>query len=106
MKKVLVLAPAQPASGFAIAGAIAREAGCPQMPELLDSASSDASIGVLAIDERLIDAVALERMREMEQRWRGAIAIVPSPGGAARPEDDYARRLIRRAIGYQVRVQL
>ena len=106
MKKILVLAPAQPASGFAIAGVIARKAGCLELPQLLEQGSSDSSIGVLAIDERLLDSAALESVREMEHRWRGAIVIVPSPGGAARPEDDYARRLIRRAIGYQVRVQL
>lgn len=106
MKKVMVVAPASSASGFAIAGVIAREAGGSQLPQLLDQAGGDAAIGVLAIDERLIDAAAQERMREMERKWRGAIVIVPAPGGAARPEDDYARRLIRRAIGYQVRVQL
>jgi hypothetical protein len=34
------------------------------------------------------------------------VVIVPAPGPTAKPADDYAGRLIRRAIGYQVRVQL
>ena len=106
MKKVLVFAPAQPASGFAIAGVMAREAASTPLPQLLDAAVGDSSVGVLAIDERLIDPPTQERLREIERRWRGAVVIVPSPGKPARPEDDYARRLIRRAIGYQVRVQL
>ena len=106
MKKVLVLAPPQPVSGFAIAGVMAREAAATPLPELLDATVGDASVGVLAIDERLLDAAAQERLREIERRWRGAVVIVPSPGTPATPEDDYARRLIRRAIGYQVRVQL
>lgn len=106
MKKVLVLAPAPPVAGFAIAGVMAREAATPQLPQLLDAATGDSSVGVLAIDERLIDPAAQERIREVERHWRGAVVIVPSPGKPARPEDDYARRLIRRAIGYQVRVQL
>ena len=106
MKKVLVFAPAQPVSGFAMAGVTARETGSMPLPPLLDAAVADASVGVLAIDERLLDRAALERIREIELRWRGAVVIVPSPGAPARPDDDYARRLIRRAIGYQVRVQL
>jgi len=106
MKKVLVLAPAHPVGGFAIAGVMAREAAPIQVPDLMDAAIADASVGVLAIDERLIDPPAHPRFRELERCWRGALVVVPAPGGAARPEDDYARRLIRRAIGYQVRVQL
>lgn len=106
MRKILVLAPAQPVSGFAIAGVMAREAASTQLPQLLDAAMADSTVGVLAIDERLIDPPAQERIREIENRWHGAVVIVPSPGKPARPEDDYARRLIRRAIGYQVRVQL
>lgn len=106
MKKILVLAPAQPVSGFAIAGVVAREVVATPLPQLLDAAVGDSSVGVLAIDERLIDPPAQERIREIERHWRGAVVIVPAPGPSAKPADDYARRLIRRAIGYQVRVQL
>ena len=106
MKKVLVLAPAQPVSGFAIAGVLAREAESTPLPQRIDAAVGDSSVGVLAIDERLIDSAVQERLREIERRWCGAVVIVPAPGKPAKPEDDYARRLIRRAIGYQVRVQL
>lgn len=106
MKKVLVLAPAHPVSGFAIAGVMAREAAPTQVADQIDAASADASVGVLAIDERLIDPATYARIRELERHWRGALVVVPSPGRPERPADDYARRLIRRAIGYQVRVQL
>lgn len=106
MKKVLVLAPAVPVSGFAIAGVIARQAVSAELVDLIDAAIADSSLGVLAIDQRLIDPPAHARIREVERQWRGAVVVVPAPGRPARPEDDYARRLIRRAIGYQVRVQL
>ena len=106
MKKILVLAPAAAVSGFAIAGVTARDAAGTPLPDLIGAAIGDASVGVLAIDERLIAPPAHERIREVERRWHGALVVVPSPGGPARPEDDYARRLIRRAIGYQVKVQL
>jgi vacuolar-type H+-ATPase subunit F/Vma7 len=106
MKKILVLTPAPPVGGFAIAGVIAREAVPIELPRLIDDAISDSSLGVLAIDERLIGPQAQERLRDVERHWRGAIVILPSPSKPVTPEEDYGHRLIRRAIGYQVRVQL
>jgi vacuolar-type H+-ATPase subunit F/Vma7 len=66
----------------------------------------DPAVGVLVIDERLIEGSARERIRETEGRWGGLVIVLPAPAAAARLEDDYARQLIRRAIGYQVRVNL
>jgi V/A-type H+-transporting ATPase subunit F len=104
VKKILVVTPAPPVCGFAMAGVMAREAVPIELPRLIDDAVADTSVGVLAIDERVIGRQAQERLREVERRWRGAVVILPSP--TAGPEEDYAQRLIRRAIGYQVRVQL
>jgi vacuolar-type H+-ATPase subunit F/Vma7 len=106
VKKIAVLAPAQPVAGFAIAGVIAREGVALELPRLIDDAIADASMGVVAIDERLLDRRGLARIRDAERHWRGAIVVVPSPTRPATPVDDYAHRLIRRAVGYQVKVQL
>jgi hypothetical protein len=76
MKKILVLTPAPPVGGFAIAGVIAREAVPIELPRLIDDAISDSSLGVLAIDERLIGPQAQERLRDVERHWRGAIVIL------------------------------
>lgn len=106
MKKIMVITPADAAGGFGIAGVLERQPAAPGNAALIDSATADAGIGVLAIDERLVDAPARLRLREIEQQWRGVLVVLPAPSGAVRVEDDYARRLIRRAIGYQVKVQL
>jgi vacuolar-type H+-ATPase subunit F/Vma7 len=105
MKKVLVVAPADAQGGFAIAGVAQRNGTRAQLPQLLHAACAAEDVGVIAVDERLIDPPIEEDIRELERNWRGVIVVVPPPGGAA-GRDDYARRLIRRAIGYQVRVQL
>lgn len=106
MKKILVLAPRDAAGGFAIAGPRQREAAAETLAARLDGAIADAAIGLIVIDERLVEAHADDRIQAAERQWPGAIVVLPSPGTRVRPEDDYARRLIRRAIGYQVRVQL
>jgi V/A-type H+-transporting ATPase subunit F len=68
--------------------------------------TGDPAVGMLVIDERLIAGPAAEQIRDIERRWAGLVVVLPAPAETARPEDDYARRLIRRAIGYQVRVNL
>jgi vacuolar-type H+-ATPase subunit F/Vma7 len=106
VKKILVLTPVLPVSGFAIAGVIAREAVPIELPRLIDEAIADSSVGLLAIDERLLGPQARERLRDVERRWRGALVVLPSPSKPGEGVEDYAHRLIRHAIGYQVRVQL
>jgi vacuolar-type H+-ATPase subunit F/Vma7 len=105
MKKILVTTPHDAAGGFALAGVVQREAAA-RLPAIVDAAVADSAVGVIAIDERLLDAAAQEHLREIERACDGVIVVLPTPGTPARPEDDYARRLIRRAIGYQVKVQL
>ena len=106
MKKIVVATPHDAAGGFAIAGVVHREAAAPHWPGLIDEAAADRAVGVIAIDERLIDRPLQEHLREVERTCSGVIVVLPTPGAPARPEDDYARRLVRRAIGYQVKVQL
>lgn len=104
MKKIVVVAPADARHGFALAGV--RQ--LTRAPEELDAAlaelAGDATTGVIIVDERLTTAAAQQRIRDIERRWPGLVVVLPAPGEAARIEEDYALRLIRRAIGYQVRL--
>jgi hypothetical protein len=43
-------------------------------------------------------------LREMERRSPGVIVLLPAPEAGPPLEEDYVLRLIRRAIGYQVRL--
>ena len=66
---------------------------------------SDPDTGLVIIDERIMRRIDDEKMRETEGRWRGILLVLPSPVKPSEVED-YAARLIRRAIGYHVRLQL
>jgi vacuolar-type H+-ATPase subunit F/Vma7 len=66
---------------------------------------SDPDTGLVIIDERIIRRIDDEKMRETEGRWRGILLVLPSPVKSSEVED-YATRLIRRAVGYHVRLQL
>jgi vacuolar-type H+-ATPase subunit F/Vma7 len=104
VKKVVVITPPDARHGFALAGV--RQ--LTRVPEELDAAllelSRDPSTGVIIVDERLTAGAAQQRIREIELRWPGLVVVLPAPAKVARIEEDYALRLIRRAIGYQVRL--
>ncbi len=62
--------------------------------------------GLIVIDERMLNGVTEERLHELEQGWHGILLILPSPVKPPPEVEDYAARLIRRAIGYHVRLKL
>jgi hypothetical protein len=47
-----------------------------------------------------------EHLREREQNWNGIMLVLPSPEILPAEAEDYASRLIRRAIGYHVRLNV
>ena len=61
---------------------------------------------MVVLDERLTRGMTQERLWAIERRWPGVIIVLPAPAKVALAEEDYAMRLIRRAIGYQVRLTL
>jgi V/A-type H+-transporting ATPase subunit F len=54
----------------------------------------------------MINGVTEERLHELEHGWHGILLILPSPVKPPAEVEDYAARLIRRAIGYHVRLKL
>ena len=104
MKKIIFITPADARYGFTLSGAVQYCVPPEKAEELLRQIIAEPDSGVVVVDERLLAGIDEERFREMERRWYGILIILPAPGkGVA--EEDYAMRLIRRAIGYHVRLQ-
>ena len=66
----------------------------------------DPDNGLVIIDERLVQNSVEERIREREEGWPGILLVLPSPEKLPPEVEDYAARLIRRAIGYHVRLNV
>ncbi len=66
----------------------------------------DPDTGLVIIDERLLKGISTERLREIEQSWQGILLFLPAPERPGVEIEDYAAKLIRRAIGYHVKVKL
>lgn len=107
MKRIVVITPPDARHGFALAGVRQLSARPDELPALLRQLVRDPVIGAVIVDERLVTGVAREHIRELDRRWTGLVIVLPAPE-RARPvaEEDYVLQLIRRAIGYQVRLSL
>lgn len=105
MRRVVAVCPAQTAPGFALAGvetrayATAREAA-----EHLLALLRAADAGVVLVDDAALDALEPSLRRRVEESDLPlAVAIPMGPGRALARE--YLERMIRRIIGYQVRLR-
>lgn len=104
MKKIVVLTPQDARHGFSLAGVSQLIATPDEAEAAVCRAMEDPECGLVILDERLWAGIAEERFREMERRWFGVLVVLPAPERGAEEAEDYAQRLIRRVIGYHVRL--
>lgn len=104
MNRIVALTPADADNGFACCGAVQHAVPTGRVAELLAQALAEAGKGVVILDERLVGEVGDELLHALERRWPGVLVVLPAPG-ISEAAEDYVMRLIRRAVGYQVKVR-
>lgn len=106
MKKIAFITPADSEYGFGLAGISQYCADEAEAEKTLLEVMADAETGMIILDERTIHSIDEDRLRGLEKRWQGILIVLPSPVKPATELEDYAARLIRRAVGYHVRLKL
>lgn len=106
MKKIIFITPADAEFGFSLTGAGQYVADEVHVTDVLKSAMDEPDSGLIMIDERLVNSGTEEEIKEMERAWHGILLVLPSPERPVAEIEDYASRLIRRAIGYHVRLKI
>lgn len=104
MKKIVFITGINARYGFGLAGITHYVAGQGELDETIRKIISRSDIGLLVVDEELARELSDERVREIESLIHGIFLILPSPEKAAEVED-YAAQLIRKAVGYHVRIR-
>lgn len=104
MKKVVLVTPADAAHGFALAGVRQLACDAARAPSAIRDVTHDPLAGLVIVDERLVSRQVQSLMRELDRRWPGLVIVLPAPAHGVQREEDYVLQLIRRAIGYQVRL--
>lgn len=105
MRKIAFITPADAECGFGLAGMSQYSAGPEDAEEMLGKIMAEPDTGLIIIDERMLKWMSEEKISEMEQRWEGIFLVLPSPVKPSAEIEDYAERLIRKAIGYHVRLK-
>ncbi len=112
MKKISFITPTDASYGFSLTGLPQTAVAAADAEEALQGSMADPDVGLVIIDERLISrgqtgqGMSHERIQELEQDWRGILLVLPAPEKPPDDVEDYTSRLIRRAIGYHVRLKL
>ncbi len=104
MRRVLFITPRDVEFGFALAGTVHRTVSAEEAEEALLRVKDQADVGVVAIDERLLEDIPDELLDELEHRWDGVLVVLPAPELPGTKVEDYALELIRRTIGYHLRL--
>jgi vacuolar-type H+-ATPase subunit F/Vma7 len=106
MKQCIFITPQDCRHGFNLAGFSQLVIAADQLEATLLKSMADEAVAMIVIDERLLEGIEQERLEAMEKRWNGIVITLPQPTALKGEEEDYAMRLIRRAVGYHVRLTL
>lgn len=106
MKHTVFITPPDAESGFEMAGVLQDISDRHRFIAALKRRVADPDTGLIIVDERLLDENTEQEMRTIETMWKGVLVVLPSPGRPTEEMEDYASRLIRRAIGYHVRLNI
>ncbi|MEA3248046.1 MAG: V-type ATP synthase subunit F [Gemmatimonadota bacterium] len=107
-RQVRAIATPAVAAGFRLAGVTSdavedAEAAATR----LGVVATEPGVGVLLVEQRLLDGIPEPVRREAERRAVPILVPVPSPawGEATGAAEDVILELLRRAIGYRVRLR-
>lgn len=105
MRLALLVRPGD-ARGFQLAGARVVTAAEGDEVEVLRGLLAEPSLGVLAVEEELLERVAPSLLRRVRERGVPVLLpfALPRTYGEAGRGREYVAALIRRAIGYAVRL--
>jgi V/A-type H+-transporting ATPase subunit F len=106
MKHIAFITPPDAAYGLGLCGVPQHSVETGDADATLARTMAEPATGLVVIDERLLAALPEDRLRELEQTWNGILLVMPSPEKPPAEVEDYAARLIRKAIGYHVRLNV
>jgi len=92
--------------GFGLAGFEQHVCESDGLESLLEQFIQKPEYGLIVIDERLVTESIDNRLREMEKSLDLVFVIMPPPLKMETKKEDYAVRLLRKAIGYHVQLNI
>jgi vacuolar-type H+-ATPase subunit F/Vma7 len=92
--------------GFELAGFEQHACSGDELEPLLEKFVRKPEYGLFVIDERLVTENIDSRLRELERALDLVFVIMPPPLKMEGKREDYAVRLLRKAIGYHIQLNI
>ena len=92
--------------GFSLAGFEQYFCNGEELAVLLEKYMANPEYGLFVIDERLITESLENRLRDIERVSDLVFVILPPPQETVAAREDYAARLLRKAIGYHIQLNV
>ena len=92
--------------GFSLAGFEQQVCASEELETLLEQFIQKPEYGLFVIDERLVTESLDKRLREMDRGLDLVFIIMPPPAKMEAKREDYAVRLLRKAIGYHIKLNI
>ena len=105
-KRIVFITERDASYGFNLAGFEQHICDSEGLESLLEQFIQKPEFGLIVIDERLVTEKIDSRLREMEQSLDLIFVIMPPPLKIETRKEDYAVRLLRKAIGYHVQLDI
>ena len=105
-KRIIFITPEDATHGFNLAGFEQLVCTSEELEPLLHQFVQKSEYGLFVIDERLVTESIDNRLREMERGLNLVFVIMPPPQEMEAKREDYAMRLLRKAIGYHMQLNL
>ena len=106
MKRIAFITPPEAEHAFELTGVRQYISSEKEVEITLLNILKEPETGLIVIDERLLRGIAEERLKEIEKSWGGILLVLPSPERPEAEVEDFAARLIKRAIGYHVKLNI
>ena len=105
-KRIIFFTDKDARYGFGLAGFEQHVCDTDELESLLEQFIQKPEYGLVVIDERLVTESIDNRLREMERGLDLVFVIMPPPLKTETKREDYAVRLLRKAIGYHVQLNI
>jgi len=105
-KRIIFFTTQDALYGFSLAGFEQHICTSEELETLLDQFVQKSEYGLFVIDERLVTESIDNRIRETERRLNLVFVIMPPPLKMEVKREDYALKLLRKAIGYHIQLNI
>lgn len=106
LRHLVFLVPEDVRLGFNLAGI--RELVCSpaDLARTVRELMGEEQVAIIVVDERLLVQTGAEDLHVLGKNWRGILLVLPAPGAEEVTREDYVMQLIKKAIGYHVRLDI